>query len=393
MAHITKKENGTYQIRVYSAGQQKAKTYRPPKGLTARQLDRAINDEAALLLQELVQEQERRLNPSQTLFLDFSQKWFNNYADKLRVSTQYGYNTARRRTEAYFAGYTLAQITPEAVTNFVSALQRGDLDYASPQRRNKTAGTLSIKTIRNHIGLLSSILSTAQEWGFITDNPVAHIKQPRLPHKSINVMTDNDLQKFISVLNKSNIETRALFFCELYTGLRRGELAGLQWPDVDFDAGTITVQRSVQYTPQAGTYVDELKSGTSYRTIYVPAEVLDLLQEYKSKQVEQASGVGWVFPAQNGGPVNPGLLYMKLRRFLHRNGLTHYSLHSLRHSHASLMIANGVDVKTVSCRLGHANVSTTTEIYATQVQRANKQAADKLADAFSALSSQKPAEE
>ena len=168
----------------------------------------------------------------------------------------------------------------------------------------------------------------------------------------------------------------------LYTGLRKGELLGLEWRDIDFDKGLMQILRSSQYIPGTGIITKGPKNKKSQRTIKLSPSVVNMLRDYRVWQTEQRLAVGdrWedcgrLFTTWDGHPMHPDTLPRWFDKFLKRHGLPDINIHGLRHTCASLMIASHVDLRTVSRRLGHAQVSTTGNIYAHQIQSADEAAA------------------
>ena len=171
----------------------------------------------------------------------------------------------------------------------------------------------------------------------------------------------------------------------IYSGMRRGELLGLKWSDIDFNSGHIQILRAILYTPDRGVYEDTPKNEKSKRSITVPASVLSLLKEHKLKQNKNRMQVGnrwvdsnYVFTSWDGKPFHPDTISSQFKKFIKRNNLPDVHLHSLRHTNASLLIASGTDLRTVSNRLGHAQLSTTGNIYAHAIKSADEMASNAL---------------
>lgn len=170
--------------------------------------------------------------------------------------------------------------------------------------------------------------------------------------------------------------------------LRRGEVCGLEWPDFYFDHNTVNVCRTSQYTQEKGIYTDDTKSFTSRRTGKPPAFVFDLLAEYRVWQKEERERLGdqWqesgrLFTQWNGLPIYPDTLTKQFSKFVakHSDELPEgLHIHSLRHTNATLLIAQGGNIRTVSSRLGHGQTSTTMNIYAHAIQSADEKAAETL---------------
>ena len=165
----------------------------------------------------------------------------------------------------------------------------------------------------------------------------------------------------------------AIFSLELCTGLRKGELTALLWEDLNAEQGTLRVDKQAQSVPGGGVKVTRPKTETSIRTLSVSKEVVRLLEEEHAKHPDTP----YMFPS----PVTGGMYYPDSINRLHENilkgaGLKHIRLHDMRHTAASLMLQNGVDIKTVSEMLGHYDAGFTLRTYTHTTSRQQKQAAD-----------------
>ena len=162
-----------------------------------------------------------------------------------------------------------------------------------------------------------------------------------------------------------------MYYIELATGLRRGELLGLKWDDIDLVSRTIRVQRQVARID--GEIVEApLKTKNSYRTVSIGADAIEVLKEQKKKVGDS----GYVFPSPNGGPISPDSVLNMLHRVLERAGLPKIRFHDLRHTFATLALQNGVDIKTVSGMLGHFSAGFTLDTYAHVTTAAQREAAN-----------------
>lgn len=176
---------------------------------------------------------------------------------------------------------------------------------------------------------------------------------------------------------------------DLFSGLRRGELLGLKWEDIDMDARTLTVQRTLNYLPQKGVYVDSPKSTTSRRPLHLSGTAVALLLEQQAWQNDRRAELGdtwtetgYVFTTDDGNTIFPTSVTTWFREFIRGTGLPYVSVHSLRHTFASLQISDGVPLVVVSRQLGHAKASTTANIYAHVIAEAEAKA-DQTFDRFS----------
>ena len=175
----------------------------------------------------------------------------------------------------------------------------------------------------------------------------------------------------------------------LVSGCRRGEALGLKWEDVSFEFNRIHICRNVLYTKEKGVYVDTPKTENSTRYVTIPADIMAELRKHKAWQSAERMRLGtyyenegYVFTQENGSPLHPCSVTSWMTKFSRRHGLPHLNAHGFRHTMASMLIYNGVDPVTVSHRLGHDQVSTTTNIYSHMIADADSRSADVIADAL-----------
>lgn len=191
----------------------------------------------------------------------------------------------------------------------------------------------------------------------------------------------------IALLDKEPIQYRTIILLLINTGLRRGELCGLEWKDIDFTNAVLYVRRNTLYLPERGIYDDTPKTASSQRAIKLPANCIPLLKEYRAWQAAQRLKLGdqWqdhdrLFTRRNGEPIHPDTLTNWFSDFVKWNNLPPVTIHSMRHTNATLLIAAGTNLWTVSARLGHAQTSTTANVYSHAIQSADAAAAETLDD-------------
>ncbi|MDR1002078.1 MAG: site-specific integrase [Oscillospiraceae bacterium] len=379
MATITKRGD-TYRIRAScgydSTGKQimKSMTWKPLPRMTQKQIEKELERQKVLFEEKC--RSGHYVDPH-IKFEAFAEQWFTDYAkDHLRDRTYYRYKQLSVRTYAAMGHLPLLKISPQVLLNFYSQLaERG--------QNQRTGGGLSEKTIKHYHTFISSVMDRAIKWGAITDNPCKRIDTPKVTKKQLDFMNEEEIIAFLNALENENTENRCIFITLIYTGLRRSELLGLEWQDIDFDSGVISVVRTSQYVKEKGTYTDTTKTTESQRSIKASGVVIEALKKHKAAQGLRREEIGdkWiksnrVFTQINGLPMSPNTPYQKLQKILKRNGLRSVSLHSLRHSNATLLINQGVNIKTVSGRLGHSQTSTTLNIYAHQIKSADAAASD-----------------
>lgn len=227
---------------------------------------------------------------------------------------------------------------------------------------------LSSKTVRNINQVISSALTFAKEQKLIISNPTDGCSLPKLEHREMKTLTAEQLQSFLREAKESGVYE--MYYMELATGLRRGELLGLKWEDIDLENGTIRICRQVARIN--GEIVEApLKTKNSYRTVSIGADAVGILMQQKEKTNSE-----YVFPSPVGGPISPDSVLQMLHRVLKRAGLPKVRFHDLRHTFATLALQNGVDVKTVSGMLGHYSAGFTLDTYAHVTTQAQRQAAN-----------------
>lgn len=250
-----------------------------------------------------------------------------------------------------------------------------------------TPKTLSNKTVLYYHRVLSSILTTAVHWQVIQSNPAQRVKPPRVESKEAMYLDDEQAKQVLELLSVEHIKYRSGITLLIYSGLRRGELCGLRWSDIVFTNSTVSVKRSTQYLPSKGIFDKEPKNRSSVRVIKLAADVFQLLRDYRAWQLEERLKLGdlWVdedriFTAWNGAPMHPDSLSDWFHDFVKKNDLPDISIHSLRHTNATLLISGGVPLRVVADMLGHAQPTTTANIYTHAIKSASAAAAETLGD-------------
>ena len=244
-------------------------------------------------------------------------------------------------------------------------LAEGRVERIEAQKQPKG---LSAKTVRNIHQIISSALKLAVEQRLIAHNPADGCALPKAERKEMQTLPVEQLTSFLREAKDSGVF--ALYYIDLTTGLRRGELLGLKWSDIDLEKGDLRVQRQIG---RIGGEVIEmpLKTKNAYRTLPLSADAIDVLKEQKQK----IGSSPWVFPSPTGGPMSPDSVLHMLHRVLKRAGLPEVRFHDLRHTFATLALQNGVDIKTVSGMLGHFSAGFTLDTYAHVTTSAKREAA------------------
>lgn len=254
---------------------------------------------------------------------------------------------------------------------------------------------LSGQTILHYHRLISVILQTAVEWQYIPTNAAERVKPPKADASEAVYLDDKQAIHLLELLENQPIYYRTAVTVLLFTGMRRGELLGLVWSDIDFDNNTITIQRSLQYLPDMGVFTSDTKTKASRRVIKAPDTAIHSLKVYRiwQKKVSLSVGQPWeesgqVFVTQNGTPMHPDTLTSWFGSFIKTTDLPPIHIHSLRHTNATIQIAKGVAVTTVAGTLGHSTANTTTKVYAHAIQSAAAAAAEMMDNLLSPIKKQ-----
>lgn len=445
MANIQKRGD-SYTIRVsagYDAeGKQviKTMTWKPPAGMSAKKAEREARHEAELF-EEMVR--NGMVAGGKQKFAEFVERWFTDHAEtQLRPRTVARYRSmmdrilpaigymyldkiqpahlmdfyksltaSTKRVDKYCCeldmkvylknkGITkenFAKLAGVSVTTMSSIYQRKNVNKSSAEKIAAaldepldelfspvdSESVLSPKTIQNYHRLLSSIFNSAVKWQLIVANPCDRVDPPKSKRAKIVYLDADEAIHLIELLASAPIYYRTAIIVLLFTGMRRGELLGLEWRDIDFSKSLISISRSQLYLPERGLFEDETKNESSERVIKVSKTVLKALMDLHAWQMEQSfslsdawAGSNKVFTGADGDDMRPDTLTNWFRDFIASTDLPPIHLHSLRHTNATLAIANGVAVTTVAGQLGHADASTTTKIYAHAIKSAQAEATD-----------------
>lgn len=260
----------------------------------------------------------------------------------------------------------------------------------SSDGQNKvTGGKLSAKTVLEHHRLISTVLEQAVKEGLVLYNVSHRTELPKVKHKEINYFQPEEIEQIREALENESIKWKTLVHLFLITGARRGEILGLKWDKVDFDNNKIYICNNVLYSPDRGVYEDTPKTEASKRFITLPQQTMQLLKRYKIWQAEERLRLGayyenrnFVFSQADGKAMHPDSVTNYLNKISKKYNLPHINPHAFRHTMASMLYYNGVDSVSISKRLGHAQVSTTANIYAHVMEDADKKNADILSDIF-----------
>ena len=320
-------------------------------------------------------------------FSEFVEIWKRDYGLKeLAPSTYERYiGILNTRILPYFGHFYLNKIKPTDIMLFYDQLGK-DTQLVRKKGNNgkKTLKPLSAKTILEHHRLLRAMLQKAVYWQLLVSNPAERVQPPKTKKPKRKYYDDDQSKLLLSnlmELDENQIKYKVAIILTIFTGFRLGELMGLEWDDVNLNDGIVSVNRSSQYLADKGVFTKTPKTESSIRDVAIPDFVISLLQEYKLWYEEQKSLYGelWtnsnrLFVQADGKPMHPSTISKWFVKYVAQIGLPVINFHGLRHTNATLLIAQNIDVAVVAARLGHAQITTTYNFYVHPIISHNKNA-------------------
>ena len=284
-------------------------------------------------------------------------RWLEEYAsNRLRESTITSY---RHYVENYIKPVLgekqIISITTMDVQKLYTKLKQEGRIREHPEYGRKLSGS----TVQRIHTLLYQAMKDAVAAHLIAKNPVEGVTVPKSESPPKRILTDKEMDTFLAVIEADPI-WHDFFYTELTTGLRRGEICGLQWQDFDPVAGTLKISRTLHQKPGGGFTAGETKTGKGTRKIVLPHSTAELLRQRQKTALTE-----WIFPdpLRPEMPTSPGSAYNRLKTLLKKAGLPDIRFHDLRHTFATHALASGADAKTLAGILGHTNASFTLNTY------------------------------
>ena len=402
----------SYTIRVYSGRTQsdkvitRCKTVTPPAGMGKKKAEKWVQEQAMLFEQQVT---NGMALDSDMLLDDLIDRWFEEYANKhLKPKTLYDYKRMRPRITAGLGHLKVSKIKPAHLMAFYDNLEekgirqdssftataallkllphgtRGALAkeagvgqdtmrmvYAGKGVSKRTAekvsaavglavsrafnehpkkgGKLNSNSVLHYHAMLSSVFRKGVQWGLINENPCARAERPKASEIDVETLDEEDIARLLEALAGAPVHFSVITQLALLTGARRGEICGLRWSDIDFEKGTLSIKRTVQFIPAEGIVFTSPKTKRSRRYIRIGADCLELLKEYRQHQIQERLRIGskWarkvtiengkvvdndmLFTRWNGEPLDPETVSTWFPRFLEEHGLPAVHFHSLRH--------------------------------------------------------------
>lgn len=342
--HIDSRGKGTWRIR-----------WEAPRGADGRRRYRGetihgTKKEAEGVLRDRLREQERGgyVEPSRETLSEYMERWLQTYAAS---------NCAPRTVQGY-RQYVRCYVNPSIGGVRLQALQPTHVQglYADLLKRG-----LSSTTVVQLHRIIHEALAHAVKWELCLRNITDAVSPPKIVRKEAPVWDDEIVGRFLDVSKSTRYD--GFFRLALLTGMRRGELAGLRWSNVDLVSGRILVLETRGWLTGQGIVTGKPKTARSARSIVLDDDAVELLHNIKGRQILGGNQSEYVLTAPEGGPVDPNEASHAFHKLVKKARLPHLTLHGLRHVQATRLLQRGVNPKIVSERLGHSTVSITLDVY------------------------------
>ena len=329
-------------------------------------------------------EEEKRLDDERRpTFKKYVEILLEEMAVTNAAGTLENYDYVLRRAGPIFNDYKMEDITPAMIKKYI-------VDFQANGRNHFTGEMVGHKTVLKHFIILHRIFASAVENDVIQVSPMEKLKRPKPRkdevQKEAQVYTEEEARYIISCLDQESLMWKALVMFMIDSGCRRGEVVGIMWDAVNLKTGEVKIFRNAQYTAGKGTYITTTKNRKN-RVLYLNPAVVSVMKEWKLAQMKYmlAQGYpmeGFCFTRENGKVLNPQAPTSYLARFGKKYGVENLHPHALRHTMATISIANGADIVSVSEKLGHSETSVTLDVYSHVNKQAQKRANQVLSQAL-----------
>lgn len=315
------------------------------------------------------------IKPGKATVAEYLRRWLNEYArPNLSPRTVEGYEYIfNRHVIPTIGNVTLIQLKPEHLQRYYS---------------DKYNSGLSAQSVRHHHTVIHKALKSAMEWELVNRNVADAVQCPRAHQPEIQTWNENEVSLFLE--KAKGTPYHALFYMALFTGMRRSELLALKWSDVDFLLGEIHVNRSLHVLVGGEVILRPPKTKTGKRMIALPPSAYLVLSEYRKQKETEALLINssikdddFVFGnPPDYKPLLPNTVSHAWNKLTRRAGVKPIRLHDARHTHASIMLKQGIHPKVVQERLGHSSIQITLDTYSHVAPGLQEAAAKRFDDAF-----------
>lgn len=383
---IRQRKDGTWEGR-YTVG-------RDPG--TGKQIQKSVYAKTQKEVRQLLQQKTTAIDegsytePAKMTVGQWLEVWHAEYLGGVKQATVAHYKShIETNLKPHIGAVKLAALKPHQVQALYNKLLRSD----------ENPKGLSAKTIKNLHGVLHKAMKQAVMLGYIKVNPTDACVLPRVEKKEVSFIEEDGVKALLKAIEGHRFEK--VYKVDLFTGMRQGEILGLTWDCVDFDAGILTVNKQLQKEHVKGGQYSLVSCKTDrVRRIKPASFIMDTLRQQRAKQNEDRlrAGSAWandwnlVFTNEIGGHLCHHTVYKHFKEVLKEIGLPSVRFHDMRHTYAVISLQNGDDIKTVQANVGHATAAFTLDVYGHVSQKMQQDSADRMQGYFEGLKEQKKAE-
>lgn len=389
MANIQPRSNGSYFFTV-STGRgpdgkygRETMTYKPEGKFTPKQLEK--NVQAAYMKFEEEVKSGLYIKPDKMIISKFSDIWLQKYAEAELGEATIANHVGRINNHINPA-IGLVELSKIKSIHIIDLLQ-------SLKRKDGSEKPLSVRAKADVYLTLKNIFKYAVKWGFILRDPMDQVDKPKdkgTVKKTDNFYDEDEIRNLLLTAEKTLPHWRVFITLALAVGMRRSELLGLEWSNIDLEKGELDVRQAI-VRGRSGSVIKGTKNSSSFRLVSLSSSLIKELKEYKLHWRKERFRMGdkwieeereWLFCNEDGTHFYPTTPTTWWNRFTSKAGVRHIRLHDLRHTAATILIARGNHAKIISERLGHSKIDTTMNIYGHALRSADRAAADSIDDLF-----------
>jgi integrase len=361
---ISKRKNGTYMVQLTVDGKRVTKYFKTKKEANVWRIDTLQKIQSGLFYS----------GPKLTLS-EYLKEWLTAREGSIRPKTHYQYR----------------QIVEQHINPVLGDIKINELQPVEIQAfyNKKIESGTGVRTVRIIHSVLHCALNHALKLGIIYRNPSDVVYKPKTEKREMEILDEDQVRMLLIAAKGKRLE--ALYKVAVTTGLRKGEILGLKWSDLDWDTHQLNVQRQVQRVPEKGITFSHPKTSAGRRMIILGSDTISALKDHQKRQWvdREFKGDKWqdydlIFPSSIGTPLSQSNHNREFKQLLKDANLPNIRFHDLRHTAASLMLKQGVSVKVVQERLGHSDAAMTLNVYSHVIPGMQREAAEKM-DEITAL--------
>lgn len=307
------------------------------------------------------------IEPSNIPYREYLDQWFSTKKNSVGIQTINVYDHyLKSRIIPALGNYTLSRLTTIQIQSFINSLSEDGL---------------SSSTVKKVLEIIRNSLEHAVDFELVLKNVAVKVKLPKTAKKEMAVWGEEQINRFLKVAKEDRLYI--VFHLALTTGMRQGEILGLRWKDFDIEKGQLSIRQTLSHDGK--TIMSGAKTKTSLRTIHLSNSTIQELNSHKISVTKEKLSLGPVYQdfdlvacTQHGTPLNPSNIRRTFSRLIQLGEMPKIRFHDLRHSHATLLLSKGINVKIISERLGHSNIKVTLDTYSHVLPSMQEEVARKL---------------